>query len=678
MFSILTCLTAEVFLLDLTSDNRKSAEELKEDITRSCRTFRVRIVKVEESTDDETKSFIREAFDLEPDDRWLRCHKEASGVSLAYLLERAKALRKMSSMPSNGEDGNARASDVITRGAGLHIPAGSLQHCQRLPLSHISADLAMKTLQLFDDLPPLFQTLIKVVAIATRQANFKLPNIVAWKVMNDLYGDIDSSRFAVVIGEMTDMHLLKISVDRSMDKISFETPIVADVALTVCTPNQIQIISEALLYRLEAMMNHDFKVPLVIADLLHATGAREAQKKKCWRRAYEGFLNANDYDPKYGGKVERYWWLEHFNDVITLAGYEPSEVLGEDFSVPVFQEEIMPARMLKLKSYVPPISLGPLGHTLSTIGRALFHDYGAYVRSDYDAKEKNQIEISAASSRYLKEVAIMEAFLSKCGLEAAKHELAEERTLINWLASTSSSEDEVLLKAESFHAKLVKMHVHVRSERIRDFVSCLTEIPDVVTHCHDKAIKAAYAKTHVNKCWKDRFEDSLMVMAVINWKPRIVPECQSLPVLSLQTICQIRGQFFSGKAAFKGNDGEMEDLAHGYIFADFQGFLIMTALLYNAMDTHGVGLTPHKLQRTPSDSGLTDLIEDTEREDDDAQVVEAGEEKQETSAEDVRQQEIFLAIGVEQQGGDSDSGDSPKEDNSACNEASRKEDLPGE
>ena len=666
-------------MLDRTSDNRKSAEELKEDITRSCRTFRVRVVKVEESTDEETKSFIREAFDMEPDDRWLRCHKEASGVSLAYLLERAKALRKMSSSASNGEDGKARASDVITRSAGLHIPSGSLQHCHRLPLSHVSADLAMKTLQLFDDLPPLFQTLIKVVAIATRQANFKLPNIVAWKVMNDLYGDMDSSRFAIVIGEMTDMHLLKTSVDKSMDKISFETPIVADVALTVCTPTQIQIISEALLYRLEAMMNHDFKVPLVIADLLHATGAREARVQKCWRRAYEGFMNANDHDPKYGGKMERYWWLEYFSDVISLAGYEPTDVLGEDFSVPVFQEEIMPMRMLKLKSYVPPISLGPLGHTLSTIGRALFHDYGAYVRSDYDSKEKNQIEISAASSRYMKEVAIVEAFLSKCGLEASKHELAEERTLINWLASTSSSEDEVLSKAESFHAKLVKKHVNQRLERIRDFVSCLTEIPDVVTHCRDKAIKAAYTKTQVDKCWKDRFEDALMVMAVMNWKPRVVPECQSLPVFCLQTICQIRGQFFSGKAASKFNDDEMEDLAHRYIFADFQGFLIMTSLLYNAMDTHGVGLTPHKLQRTPSDSGLTDLLEDTEREDDDdAHVAEAVEEIQEAAAGDIQQQELPLVIGVEQQGGDSDSGSSPEEDSPVCNEVSRKEDLPGE
>ena len=645
-------------------DNRKSAEELKEDITRSCRTFRVRVVTVEESTAEETVSFVREAFDLEPDERWLRCHKEASGVSLAYFLERAKALRKMA---SNNENGNP-ASDVITSCTRLHIPAGSLQHCHRVPLAHISADLAMKTLQLFDDLPPLFQTLIKVVAIATRQANFKLPNSVCWKVMNDLYGDIDSARFSTVLEEMKDMHLLKIVVERSIDKISLETPIVADVALTVCTPNQIQIISEALLHRLQAMMDHEFKVPLVMADLLLATEGRSAKIKKCWLRAYTGFLHANDHDPMYGGVVERHWWMEYFSDVITLAGYEPTDVLGKDFSVQVFEKKIMPPRMLKLKSFIPPISLGPLGHTLSTIARALFHDYGAYVRSDYDAKEQNQIEISAASLRYIKEVSIMEAFLSKSGLEATKDELAEERSLIEWLAATSSSADEVFSKAESFHGKLIKIYVNGRIERIRDFVSCVTETPDVVTHCHDKAIKAAYAKAQVDKCWKDRFEDSLMVMAVMNWKPRIVPECKSLPVFCLQTICQIRGQFFSNKTTSTDSSEEMEGISHRYVFADFQGFLIMTALIYNAMDTHGVGLTPHKLQRTPSDSGLADVVETAEKdEDSEREGEEDGEEDgdeeitPEMAAEYAQPREIPRTIDVEGQGGE-DSHEPSKSD----------------
>lgn len=589
--------------------NRKSAEELQEDITRSCRTFRVRVISVEESTPKELKSFARESFDLEADDRWLRCHREASGVSLAYFVARAKALRKLSRDPDRGE---TRARDVITSSLRLQIPSGSLQACHRVPLSQVSADLAMKTLQLFDDLPPLFQTLTKVVAIATRQAGFKIPNIVAWKVMNDLYGDLDSSRFAIVLGEMKDMHLLRTVVDRSMDKISFESPIVADVALTVCTPHQIHIISEALLYRLEAMINHDFKVPLVIAYLLHETGGRKGRMQKCWKKAYAGFLQAKQNDPTYGGETECQWWMEYFSEAITSAGFLPTDVLGEDFVVPIVSDDILPPRLLRLKSYVPPITIGPLGHTLSTIGRCLFHDYGAYVRDDYDLKQQHQIEISAASSRYFKEVTIMEAYLGESGLGATKDQLAEERILVNWLALASSSEDEVLLKSDSFQAKLVIEHVQPRLERIRDFVSCLTKVPDVVTHCNDKAIKAAYYKADVDKCWKDGFEDALMVMAVMNWKPRMVQECKSLPTFYLQTICQIRDQFFNGMASGDKVNGESKELGHRYIFADFQGFLLMTALLYNAMDTHGVDLTPHKIVRRQSDGDLEDLVEDDE------------------------------------------------------------------
>ena len=277
-------------------------------------------------------------------------------------------------------------------------------------------------------------------------------------------------------------------------------------------------------------------------------------------------------------------------------------------------------------------------------------------------KQQSQVEISPASTRYLKEVAILEAFLSKCGLEATKDQLAEERTLINWLAATSSSEDEVLLKSESFQMKLVKNHVYKRFERIRDFVSCLTEVPDVVTHCHDKAIKAAYAKSCADKCWKDRFEDSLMVMAVMNWKPRTVPECKSLPRYCLQTICQIRGQFFSGKIGGERGFDVMEDLAHRYVFADFQGFLTMTALLYNAMDTHGVDLMPHKLESTPSDSGLDALTEASEREDD------GNEEK--TVVEDDQQQETPLVEG-KLQGQAKDVDDLPQKDNPVDDEAPR-------
>ena len=615
------------------TDNLKSADEIKEDITRACRSFRVKVVRVEESTEEELKSIVREKFDLEPDWRWLRCHKEASGVALKYLLERAHALRKLSSNP-NCYGGEQNARDLVTSSMRLHIPSGSIQSCHELPLSHVSATLAMKTLQIYDDLPPLYQTLAKVLAIATRQPCFKIPSTVLWKVMNDLYGDIESSRFATVIQEMKDMHLLRVTIDCNMDKVSFETPIITKVVLTVCTPTQIRIITEALLYRLEAIMNHSFKVPLVIADLLHEIGTRESRMKKCWKRAYVSFLEVAERDADFGGAEERQYWMEYFSDVITMAGFYPTDILGDEYKVQATTEEALPPRMLRLRSFVPPISLGPLAHTLSAMSRALCRDFGAHVSGDYDLKTQNQIDISAAATRYLREVEIVESFLGMSGLEATKDQLNEERTLVNYLASTSSSAEEVALKSESYQTKLVREHIRGRLGRIRDLASCLKDVADVMTNCNDKAIKEAYEKSLSDKCWKDRFEDSLMAMAAMNWKPRNVPECECLPISSLQTVCNIRDQFFSGTAASSkednSEDGKVDDvLPHRYVFADFQAFLIMTALIYNAMDTKGADLTLPKIRRRPSDSNLDDVLEEKDSDEESIGDVRAAEKESE-------------------------------------------------
>lgn len=571
--------------------NRKSAEELKDDITRSRRTFRVKVVEVGEPSLAEMRSLIREKFDLEPDQRWLRCHAEASGVSLAYFLERAKAIHS-----NAGDAHESKGRDMVTDTLTLHIPPGYIQRCQQCPLSEVSADMAMKTLQLFDDLPPLFQTLTKVIAIATRKALFKIPSIVVWKVMNDLYGELDSDRFGVCVGEMKEMHLLKVVVDKNMDKLSFVSPIVADVAMSTCTPSQIRYISEALLYRLESMMMHEFKVPLVMADLYHELRRNEDKKKECWKKAYKSFLKLQKEEHSASG-VERDWWMEYFSDVVTLAGYSPTKVFGKDFVAPAPIEKEAPAKILELKAYCAPITLGPLGHTLSVLSRHLFKDYGASIREDDDEKAKIRELIAGARRRYFKEINVIERFLRETGLEAEPAMLEAERTLLFELTTSSLTGDEVLAKAEHFLDNLVKEFVQPRLERIRDCVTFVSGVPDVIKNCNDEALYLAYKKIVHGKCWKDKTEDALMALAVNNWRPRPVPECATLPLSHLQTICQIRDKFLKQKAVRNGD--EMSGYQE-YLFSDFQAFLINTAILYNAMDAEQEDFLKPKLMRNRS------------------------------------------------------------------------------
>lgn len=540
------------------------------------------------------RSLVREKFDLEPDYRWLRTHSEASGVSIAYFLERAKAIRAMSK-----ENHDRKGGDMVTNE--LTLTMKNLKGNVLLAgVSEISADMAMKTLQLFDDLPPLFQTLTKIIAIATKKAHFKIPSIVVWKVMNDLYGDLDSDRFGVVITEMKEMHLFKVVVDRNMDKIFFASPIVADVAMSTCTPSQIRFISEALLYRLDSMMMHEWKVPLVMADLYHDLRRNEDKKKECWKKAYKAFTRELK-EASYVVELERAWWMEYFSDVITLAGYSPTKVLGKDFSAPKTSVERAPEIILELGAYVGPITLGPLGHTLSVLSRNLFQDYGASVREADEEKAEIRKAIAGSRRRYFREVNILERYLRDIGLEEDPDRLADERLLIHDLTSSSLTGDEVLAKAKRFFGELVRDYVFPRLERIRDCVTCVSGIPDVVEECQDEALLLAYKKVVRGKCWKDKTEDALMALAVNNWKPRALPECTSLPVSHRQTICQIRDKFLKQKAVRNGDEisGRQE-----YLFSDFKAFLIVTSLLYNAMDAENVEFEKPKLMRNRSGDSI--------------------------------------------------------------------------
>ena len=96
----------------------------------------MKVVEVGGCNPAELRNLVREKFDLEPDYRWLRCHSEASGVSLAYFLERARAIHEIPADSSNHE---GKGRDVITKGLALHIPRGYIQPCQHYPLSEISA-----------------------------------------------------------------------------------------------------------------------------------------------------------------------------------------------------------------------------------------------------------------------------------------------------------------------------------------------------------------------------------------------------------------------------------------------------------------------------------------------------------------------------------------------------------
>jgi hypothetical protein len=160
-------------------------------------------VEVGEATMDEFRSLTSELSDTGVEDRWLETHVAATGHCAGYFIEKSAGIRNLSgNMLSEGKRAYMELGDDIV----LRIPPGFIRKTHEIFILQISADSATRFTQIYDDLPPLLQTLSKVVAIATRGGFFKLPLTTLWEVLNDLIVEaVESDVFDVAIQEMREI-----------------------------------------------------------------------------------------------------------------------------------------------------------------------------------------------------------------------------------------------------------------------------------------------------------------------------------------------------------------------------------------------------------------------------------------------------------------------------------------
>jgi hypothetical protein len=307
--------------------NWKTAADVVEDITRSHRSLRIPVFKLVEAPKEQFRSAFRDIADMEVEERWLDAYTESSGFCAGFFVERIAASRNISGlMWSEGKRGLSEISDELV----LSIPPGLFRRNRLFPVTLVGADVAMKYNQVYDELPPLFQTLAKVLAIATRKGLYKLPRFIMWEVLNDLIAEgVDAKVLTIVLEEMTEIFLLKIESEDDEDVLSFRTPALADIALDVCTPIQVRAIGKALLERLDPILSMNFRVPLLMADLHQELGQEEELKKRYWAMSFRAFTN----ESKKWEKREIDKWKEKIDDEIQAAGYNSADILGTDFFV---------------------------------------------------------------------------------------------------------------------------------------------------------------------------------------------------------------------------------------------------------------------------------------------------------------------------------------------------------
>jgi len=579
-----------------------SAAWVVEDITRSHKRLHIPIVEVGEASMEGIRTMFRELADVEVDDRWLETYAVSSGYLAGYFVERVAAIRQLAGRQwSEGKHAFAETSEDLV----LRIPPGLIRKNMEIPVMQISADVAMRYTQVYDELPPVFQTTVKVLAIASRKSFFNLPRTVLWEVLNDLIAEgVETDIFDTVIKEMVEMWLVKVVCEdsREADVVVFQSPALADIAMDVCTPIQVYSITKALIERLEAMESQSYKFAIVLARLYHGLSEQEGKKKLLWQQGYKALLreskNAN------WPEEELTMWMEKIENEIEDAGYETRDILGQDFSYPYTERKALNPMLPLVKIYHAPVSFGPMGHSLSVICRNTFHEYGVFHGMPEEAAQKLRADTKSASERYMKEISIVEAYLEEHGFGALPEDLREERSLVDFFARPAETDHDVETKAEWILDEYIPRIVEHRLQRLYLLVAKLreTDMPVFFDEA-PKAIRYAYSALQfalqghlcpigkektlnipevykglmVVKARSDAAQDALMTLAAANWKPRRVPE--HLPILYYQSVARVRN-----KVLKRLTKNELLIYKHQHGVDDLESFIVLTALLYVAQD----------------------------------------------------------------------------------------------
>jgi hypothetical protein len=303
--------------------NAKSMSDIIDELSRSNEALEIPVLRVGEAGREELRTMFRDLSDMEVDDRWLDANSEACCNACGYFIERVAAIRnKSSKLWSEGKRPYAETSERLV----LHIPYGLVRKNKTIPVMEISAEVAMRCHQMFDELPPISQTTLKVLAVACRSTFVNhLSRQVLWEVLNDLVADgVIWDVLTTILEEIADVYMIKADTIDDQDVVSLQCPAFGDVAYDVSTPDQIKIIAVALSEQLQPHVDDDFTVPFLLANLNQIIGNICTDSRDYWLKGYEMMLKRSS------GWTEREInkWNECLFDEIASTGCNAKEILG--------------------------------------------------------------------------------------------------------------------------------------------------------------------------------------------------------------------------------------------------------------------------------------------------------------------------------------------------------------
>lgn len=503
-------------------------------------------------------------------------------------MARTKAIRNMSvELWREGKLALIETSEDLV----LNIPPGLIRKNKDIKVTEIRAEIAMRFSQIYDDIPPLCQLVMKIVTMATRRGFFKLPVGVLSDALNDLIDQGVSDQVMDVIMEaLVDICVLKVEEkdERTVgfglshestktDVISMQSPALADIVMDVCTPVQIQSIATVLIDRLEPIMSNNFQVSLVIASLHCLLNQEKEFVKQLWVLAYKDFKRKSaDWSSHTINK-----WREIIDDEIRQADFEAADILGDDFKVYNGQnmQRIAPC-MPMLKTYVAPVALGPMGLNLSLICRNTYHEHGTFFGALTDCKnEQLRSATRVACGQYMMQMSVVETYLRSFGIGAPHEEVDSEMEMFSFLANAADRKGDVETKAVLLVEEIVPRFIEHRLLRLHKLVAKLSKdvrAAEELFRGADPVLARAYrAMQREGRSRNDAAQDALMILATSNWKAQYTPEM--LPLRYQQTVPNIRDA-----TLIRLTDVEVIMLRHRQNIDDLEAFFVTTALLHKA------------------------------------------------------------------------------------------------
>lgn len=375
---------------------------------------------------------------------------------------------------------------------------------------------------------------------------------------------------------MSDLHFIAFGAGCTGEEaISLLNPAMADITFDVCTPEQIDTICMALIDRMEAIVDTHPSVSFVMATFHHRLGSDEPIMIHFWRKGCSHLKKFAEAGVAPEFKVNM--MKEAIDEEIKSCGLNTEEVLGNEFGYPLIDDTNIGTDLPMCKTYMGPITFGPMGQTVNVLTRNIFHEMKHFRMGKPAEKCRLMRSYASASERYCKEVQMIEKFLSEYDLGADNLQLEEEFELIMDFAYPAGCPDEVQAKAARALNEFIPKYVENRRTRLLQMFKRVREEHSIPSPMEDAAptLKKAFATLLSGRGTSDSVHDALMVMAVNHWKPKCVTEF--LPLVHHQTLARIRN-----KVLLRLGPGELALLKHQQGPDDLGAFLIMTALLYKA------------------------------------------------------------------------------------------------